>query len=137
ANRPRTPAQIGIQLVPQVAVHEVATLLLRHHLKSGILGQAFRNHVGTLHVGADELMGPPLMAEFMRSNEVGEVDVGGFLNSADEADRFRVGNGIGKGLREGAVAGKLEDAELRELEGTVDGLVEIKPSGEAAQNVSE
>src|SRR3984957_2011762 len=83
------------------------------------------------------MMGPPLMAVFMRSNQVGEFDVGGFLNSADEADRFRVGNGIGKGLREGAVAGKLEDAELRELEGTVDALIVIKPRAGAGQHVVE
>src|ERR1700685_2917151 len=82
-------------------------------------------------------MGPPLMAEFMRRNEVGEVDVGGFLNSADEADRFRVGNGVGKGLREGAVAGKLENAELREMEGTIDGLIVVEPRARAGQHVVE
>ena len=66
---------------------------------------------------ADELMCPPLMAELMCCDKVGEVDVGGLLQAADEADAFRERNGVGKGLREAAVAGELQDAVLAELKG--------------------
>ena len=62
-------------------------------------------------------MRPPLMAELMRGDEVGEVDIGGLLDAADEADAFGERDGVGKGLREGAVARELEDAVLAELEG--------------------
>ena len=105
-------AQIAVELVAQVAMHQIAAVLVRHHLQGGVLGQAFRHHVGAFHVGADELVGPPLVAELMGGDKVGEVDVGGLHDAADEADAFRIRNGVGEGLGESAVAGKLEDAVL-------------------------
>ncbi len=53
----------------------------------------------------------------MRGDEVGEVDVGGLLLAADEADAFGEGNGVGERLREASVAWEFEDAVLAELEG--------------------
>ena len=41
----------------------------------------------------------------------------GLLDAADEADGFGERDGVGKGLREGAVAREFEDAVLAELEG--------------------
>ena len=84
---------------------------------------------------ADQLMRPPLVAEFMRGDEVGEVDVGGLLDAADEADAFGVRNGVGKGLREGAVARKLEDAVLLELVGAVVALVVVEAGPGAGDHV--
>ena len=80
-----------------------AVLLLHHH-ERGVLGQRLRHHVGAFDAAADELVRPPLMAELVRGDEVGEVDIGGLLDAADEADAFGERNGVGKGLREGAVA---------------------------------
>ena len=120
ANLAGAAAQIGVQFVAEVAMHQVAAVLVRHDLQRGILGEAFRHHVGTFDVGADQLMGPPLVAEFVGGDEVGEVDVGRLLDAFDEADAFGVRNGVGKRLGEGAIAGKLEDAVLGELVGAVD-----------------
>ena len=95
-------------------------ILLLHHHEGGVLGQRFRHHVRAFHAPADQLVRPPLVAELMRGDEVGEVDVGGLFEPADEADAFGERNGVGKRLRESAVARKLQNAELRELEGTED-----------------
>ena len=128
-------AQIAVELVAQVAMHEVAAVLVRHHLQRGVLGEAFRHHVGTFDVGADELVGPPLVAEFVSGDEVGEVDVGRLQDAADEADAFGVRNGVGEGLGESAVARKLEDAVLRELVGAVDALIVVEAGAGAGEHV--
>ena len=128
-------AQVAIELVAEVAMHQIAAVLVRHDLQRGVLGEAFRHHVGTFDIGADELVGPPLVAKFVRGDEVGEVDVGGLHHAADEADAFGVWNGVGKGLGEGAVAGKLEDAVLVELVGTVDALIVVEAGAGAGEHV--
>ena len=84
---------------------------------------------------ADELMPPPLVTELVGGDEVGEVDVGGLEHAADEADAFGEGNGVGKGLGEGAVARKLEDAVLRELIGTEDALIVVESGARAGEHV--
>ena len=71
------------------------------------------------NVGADQLMSPPLMGELVRGDEVGEVDVVGLLEAADEAHVFGVRNGVGEGLGELAVAGEFQNAVLLELVGAV------------------
>ena len=97
-------AQVAVELVLQKAVHVVAAVLLLHDHERGVLGERLRHHVGAFDAAADELVRPPLMAQFMRGDEVSEVDIGGLLDAADEADAFGKRNGVGKGLREGAVA---------------------------------
>src|ERR1700721_2814893 len=87
-NSPKKAAQIGVKLVAEVAMHQVTTVLVRHHLQGGILGETFRHHVGTFDIGADELVCPPLMAQFVSSDEVGEVDVGGLQYAPNEANAF-------------------------------------------------
>ncbi len=56
-------------------VHVILAVLLLHDQVGGVLGQGFRHHVRALNAAADQLMTPPLMAEFMRGHEIGKVDV--------------------------------------------------------------
>ena len=116
-------------------MHEVAAVLVRHDLERGVFGQAFRHHVGTFDVGADQLVGPPLVAEFMGGDEVSEVDIGRLFDALDEADRLGVWDGVGEGLGERAVARKLEDAVLGELVGAVDALIVVEAGAGAGQHV--
>ncbi len=53
----------------------------------------------------------------MRGDEVGEVDVGGLLLAADEADAFGEGNCVWKRLCKAAITRELEDTILAELKG--------------------
>ena len=53
-------AQVAIQFVAQVAMHQIATVFVRHHLQRGIFGETFRHHVGAFDVGADQLMAPTI-----------------------------------------------------------------------------
>ncbi len=68
-------------------------------------------------------MRPPLMPELVGGHKIGEIDVGGLLHALDKADALGKRNSVGKGLREGAVAGEFENAVLPELEGTESFLV--------------
>src|ERR1700733_14102254 len=80
-------------------------------------------------------MSPPLVAELVRGDEVGKVDVSRFEHPADEANAFRVRNRVGKRLREVPVARELVDAELRELVRTVDAPIIIQSSASAGEHV--
>ena len=72
-------------------------------------------------------MAPPLVAELMRGDEVGQVHIVLVGHTADEADAFREGHRVGERLREAAVARELHDAVLRELVRAVVGLVVVQP----------
>ena len=128
-------AQIAVEFVAEEAMHQIAAVLVRHHLQGRVLGQAFRHHVGTFGVGANQLVGPPLVAEFVGGHKIGEVDVGWLDDAADEADALRVRNRVGKRLGEGAVAGKLEDAVLLELVGAEGLLIVVEAGAGTGQHV--
>jgi len=74
--------------VAEEAVHVVLAVFFLHDHERGILGESFCHHVGALHVTADQLMSPPLVAEFVRSHEIGEVDVIFLDHVLDKADSF-------------------------------------------------
>ena len=127
--------QILIKFVAQVAMHQITAVLVRHHLQSGVLRQAFRHHVRSFYVGTDQLMTPPLVGKLMGSHKVGKVDVGWFHDSTDETNAFRVGNRVGEGLGETAIARKLVDAVLRELVRAVDALIVVESGAGAGEHI--
>ena len=92
-------AQVPVKLMLQRTMHVIAAVLLLHHHQRGILGQRLGHHVRAFHASADQLVRPPLMPQFVRGDEVSEIDIGGLLHTADEADAFGKRNGIGKRLR--------------------------------------
>ena len=72
-------AQVAVELVLQKAVHVVAAVFALHHHQRGVFGECLGQHVGAFHAGADELVCPPLMSQFMRRHEVSEIDIRGLL----------------------------------------------------------
>ena len=58
---------------------------------------------------------PPLMGQFMRGDEVSQVDVVFVQYPPDETNAFGERHGIGKRLRESPVARELHDPILCEL----------------------
>ena len=68
-------AQIAVQKMAQHLAHVVLAVFLLHHHVGGILRQRFRHHVRALHLAADQLVAPPLMAELVRGDEVSQVDI--------------------------------------------------------------
>src|SRR5271166_4214221 len=82
-------------------------------------------------------MRPPLMAEFMGCDEVGEVDISRLHHALDETDGFRVRNRVSERLREGAVAGKFEDSELRKLIRAEDAVVVVEAGARTGEHVIE
>jgi hypothetical protein len=128
--------QISIELVPEVAMHEVRSVLVRHDLEGGVFGETFRHHVGAFDIGADELVGPPLMAKFVGGDEVGVVDVSGLQYATDKTDALGVRNGVCEGLGESAVARIFHDAVLSELIGTEDPLIVVEAGARARELAS-
>ena len=91
-------------------LHHHQSRVLRHGLVDG--GIAF-------DISRDYLVRPPLMAGLVRGHVEGQIHrVGLAADLRQKADRFREGNGVGKRFGERAVARKLDDAQLMELEGT-------------------
>ena len=88
-----------------------AVFLFQHHQR-GVLRQRLGDHRAALHVGADHLVRPPLVRDFVRGDVEHEVDVLGIAQVGDEADRLRVRNGVGEALRKARVTRELEDAHL-------------------------
>ena len=40
------------------------------------------------HQAADQLVAPPLMREFVRRDEIRQIDIRGLLHAGDESDPF-------------------------------------------------
>jgi len=76
------------------------------------LGEHFAERGGALHVGADDLMGPPLVRHFVGDDVVDHVDIVRLFHFGDEADGLRIGHGAGEGLGKAGYAGELDDAGL-------------------------
>src|ERR1700687_2791100 len=71
----------------------------------------------------------------MGGDKVTEIDVRRLNDASDKTDAFRIRNGVREGLGESSVAGKLEDAVLGKLVGTVDALIVVETGTGARQHV--
>ncbi len=98
-----------------------------HGHQGGILGEGFAEHGAALHIGADHLVRPPLVAQFVGGDIGDHVDLGVIAGVDDEADAFGIGDGVGEGLGEIGVVRELQDARLAELIGAEVGLVVVEP----------
>ncbi|MNM63698.1 hypothetical protein D3C81_750730 [compost metagenome] len=109
------PGQVAIQLALEELAHVLSTVLLLHHHQCRILRQRLGQHGCTLHVGADHLVRPPLVRHFVGGHVEHIVHLVRVAQVGDEADRLRIGNGVGEGLGEALVARELDDAYLAML----------------------
>ena len=86
-------------------------------IRAEVLRESFHDRGCTLSIGADYLMSPPLMSDFVGRHEEREIDrillVG--IDVGDETDAFGKRNRVGERLREIAIAWKLDDPQLPEL----------------------
>src|ERR1700733_8516143 len=73
----------------------------------------------------------------MSSDEIREVDVVGLFHAGDKAHAFGVRNGVGEGLREGAVAREFDDAELIELVGAETLVIVVESGAGGLEHVVE
>ena len=105
-------ALVPIALQLQELPHGRAAVLLFHHHERAVLRHALAQQGGALHFGTHHLVRPPLVPHLVRHHVEHHVDVGGVAQVGDEADAFAVRHGAGEGLREGLVAGELDDARL-------------------------
>ena len=87
-------------------------ILVLHHHQGAILGHTLAEQRAALHIGADHLVGPPLVPHLVRHHVEHHVDVGGVAQVGDETDGLAVGHGAREGLREAEVPGELDDARL-------------------------
>ena len=86
-----------------------------HHHQRRILRQGFAQHRRALHVGADHLVSPPLVRQFVRHDVARKVDLVGIVGVRVEPDGLRIGHGPRERLGEAVVARELDDARIVEL----------------------
>ena len=102
------------------APHLLAAVLALHDHQGGVLRHRFRHHGRALHVPADHLVRPPLVRHLVGGDVEDVVDrlVVVLVEPGDEAERLRVGDGVGQRLREAPAARELHDAHLAVLVGS-------------------
>ncbi len=119
-------AQIRVELKAQEAADLILAIGFFHHHQRRILRQGFRRHGAALLIAADHLVRPPLMGDLMRGHVIGVIDILGLAIVGDEADRFGIGHGAGKGLRKAGIGREFQHAGIVKLIGTKIGAVIIE-----------
>src|ERR1700677_4549779 len=77
-------------------------------------------------MASNQLMGPPLVSQLMRGDEVSKVNILIRVEDARDPEGFGEGTCVGKGLRKLAVTRKFKDTELLELVRAVVCLVVVE-----------
>ena len=70
------------------ATHFIFAIFMLHYHQSKILRQGFHQYAGSLQVGTDHLMSPPLMRHFMRRHIENIIDIVFIAQISDESYRF-------------------------------------------------
>src|SRR5271155_2590552 len=86
-------------------------------------------------MASNQLMGPPLVSQLMRGDEVSKVNILIRIEDARDPEGFGEGTGIREGLRKLPIARKFKDTELLELVGAVVFLVVVETTLDSFDHV--
>ena len=107
--------QVPIELVLQEPAHLRRPVFVLLHHQRRVLREGLIEHGHALHVGADQLMRPPLVRHLVRRHVEHVVDVIGIAQVRNKADGLGEWHGIGETLGKLLVVRKLQHPHLAEL----------------------
>src|ERR1700677_2544454 len=86
-------------------------------------------------MASSQLMCPPLVGQFMRGDEISQVNILTGIEDAPDPEGFGEGARVGEGFREPPIARKFKDTELLELVRAVVGLVVVETTLDPCNHV--
>ena len=112
----RPAPEVPVEFVGEELLEVVPPVGFLHQGDGRVVGQALGKPGRPLHVGADHLVAPPLVADLVGRHVKRHVEVVvATVVAEDEPDTLRIGHRVRKRLGKPGVPGELENPDLAEL----------------------